>query len=115
MVFENKVLRRIFAPKRDNVPGEWNRLHNEELCGSVLLTKYYSGDQFEKNDMGGACGTYGDRRGAYRVLVGKPEGKRPPRRPRCRCRILRWIFKKCDVGAWTGLIWLRTATGSGLL
>jgi hypothetical protein len=45
---------------------------------------------------------YGDGRGAYRVLVVKPEGKRPPRRPRCRCRILRWIFNKCDVGAWTG-------------
>ena len=66
--------------------------------------------------MGGALAMYGDRRGAYRVLEGKPEGKRPPRRPRCRCRIiLRWIFRKCDVGAWTGFIWLRTLTGGMLL
>jgi hypothetical protein len=70
----------------------------------------------EKNEMGGACGMYGDWRGAYRVLVGKPVGKRPPRRPRCRYRIiLRWIFRKCDVVAWTGLIWLRTVTGGRLV
>ena len=44
------------------------------------------GDQTEKNEMGGACSiaSMGDRRGAYRVLVGKPEGKRPFGRPRCR-------------------------------
>jgi hypothetical protein len=43
------------------------------LC-SVLLTKYYSGDQIKNNGMGGACGTYGDRRGAYRVLVRRHDG-----------------------------------------
>jgi hypothetical protein len=42
-VFENKVLRRIFGPKRDEVTGEWRRLHNKALC-SVLLTKYHMGD-----------------------------------------------------------------------
>jgi hypothetical protein len=53
----------------------------------------------------------GERRGVYRVLVGKPEGKRQLGRPRCRWIILRWIFSKWDVGAWTGLIWLRIGTG----
>jgi len=54
----------------------------------------------------------GERRGVYRVLVGKPEGKRP----RHRWRItLRWIFRKWDVGAWTGLIWLRIGTDGGHL
>jgi hypothetical protein len=40
------------------------------------LSKYYSGDQIEKNEMGGTCSAYGERRGAYRILAGKPEGKR---------------------------------------
>jgi hypothetical protein len=46
--------------------------------------EYCSGDRFEKNEMGGACRVYGERRGVYRVLVGKPEGKRPLVRPRRR-------------------------------
>ena len=50
----------------------------------VLLTKYSSGDQTEKIEMAGHAACMGDRRGAYRVLVGKPEGKRPCGRPRCR-------------------------------
>jgi hypothetical protein len=56
----------------------------------------------------------GETRGVYRVLVGKLEGKRPLERPRGRI-ILRWIFRKWDIGAWTGLIWLRIGTGGGHL
>jgi hypothetical protein len=55
-VFENRVLRRIFGPKRNEITGEWRRLHNEE---HVLITKYYLGDQIKKNEVGGACSTYG--------------------------------------------------------
>jgi hypothetical protein len=51
---------------------------------SALLTEYISGDKIEQNEMGGACSAYGERREVYRVLVGKPEGKRPFDRPRCR-------------------------------
>jgi uncharacterized membrane protein len=59
-VFEKKVLRRIFGPKRDKVTVEWRKLHNEELNDlRVLLTKCYSSDQIKKNEMGGACNTYG--------------------------------------------------------
>jgi len=59
-VFENRVLRRIFGFKRDEVPGDWRELHNEELNDFyVLLTQYCSGDQIEKNEMDGACSTYG--------------------------------------------------------
>jgi hypothetical protein len=47
-VFENRVLRRIFGPKRDEVTQEWRKLHNEEL-NDLIFTKYYSGDQMEKN------------------------------------------------------------------
>jgi hypothetical protein len=49
-----------------------------------FLTKYNSGDQVKKTEMGWTCGTYGERRGAYRALVGKPEGRRPLGRPRRR-------------------------------
>jgi len=57
---ENKVLRRIFGPKRDEVTGELRKLHNEErndLYSSP--TQYFSGDKYEKNEMGGACSAYG--------------------------------------------------------
>jgi len=54
----------------------------------------------------------GEGRGAYSVLVGKPEGKRQLERPRI---ILRWIFRKWNVGVWTGSSWLRIGTGGGHL
>jgi len=58
----------------------------------------------------------GERRGVYRVLVGKSEGKRPLGRPICRWRtILRWIFRKWEVGVWTGSSCLRVGTGGGHL
>jgi hypothetical protein len=58
VVFENRVLRRIFGPKRDEVTGEWRKLHNEELH-----------DLNEEDEMGGACSTNGEKRNAYRLLV----------------------------------------------
>jgi hypothetical protein len=58
----------------------------------------------------------GERRSAYRALVGKPEGRRPLGRPRHRWGIiLKWIFERLGVGVQTGLIWLRIGTGGGLL
>ena len=50
---ENRVLRRVFGPKRDEVTGEWRKLHNEEL------TEYFAGDKIEKNEMGGTYSAYG--------------------------------------------------------
>jgi hypothetical protein len=58
-VFENRVLRRIFWPKRDEVTGEWRRLHNEELNDLYSSQNIYSGDQIKKNEVGGACSTWG--------------------------------------------------------
>ena len=63
-VFENRVLRRIFGPKRDKVTGEWRETYNEELNE---LTKYYSGDRILKNKMGVALAGIGVRKGAFRV------------------------------------------------
>jgi hypothetical protein len=57
-VFENRVLRRIFGLKKDKVTVEWRKLHNEEL-NELYSTKYCSGDQLEKNEMGGTCRKYG--------------------------------------------------------
>jgi hypothetical protein len=62
--------------------------------------------------VGGACSSDGEKRGVYKVLVGKIEGKRPLGRPRI---ILKWIFRKWDVEIWTGLSWLRIETGGGHL
>jgi hypothetical protein len=63
--------------------------------------------------MGGSCSTNGEKRSAYRLLVRKPEGKRPLRRPR-----RRWVDNiGMDLGEvmWTGLVWLRIGTGGDLL
>ena len=64
--------------------------------------------------MGGACSTYGESRGAYRILVGKLEGKNHLKDPCVDGRvILRWIFGKWFVQAWPGANWLRIGTGGG--
>jgi hypothetical protein len=66
--------------------------------------------------MDGHLTRIGERRGVYRDLVGKHEGKRPLGKSRCRWEIIfRWIFRKWDVGVWTGLGWLRIETGDGQL
>jgi len=56
-VFEKRVLRRIFGPMRDEVTGEWRKAHNYEL-NDLFSSKYCSGVQIEKDEMGGACSTY---------------------------------------------------------
>jgi hypothetical protein len=56
-MFENRVLGRIFGPKRDEVTGRWRKLHNEELHNK-LLTKYYQGDQIKEDEVGGACSAH---------------------------------------------------------
>jgi hypothetical protein len=58
-VFEHRVLSRIFGSKRDEVTGEWRKLHNEEHIDRFSSPNICLGDQVEKNEMGGACRTYG--------------------------------------------------------
>jgi hypothetical protein len=76
-VFENRVLRRIFGPKGNEVTGDWIRLYNKELYAVYSSQKYFSGDQVKKTEMGRTCSTYGKRRGAYRILVRKHDEMRP--------------------------------------
>jgi hypothetical protein len=80
------------------------------------LNKYYSGDQIENNDMGGACGTHGGRRGAYRALMGRPDGKKPLGRRARRCEDnIKIDVEEVGWGTWNGLIRLGIRTGGGLL
>jgi hypothetical protein len=58
-VSENRVLRRIFGPHRDEVTGEWRKLHNEEASHIVLNPKYHYADKIKKNEVDGACGIHG--------------------------------------------------------
>jgi hypothetical protein len=83
-VFENRVLRRIFGPKRDEVTGEWRKLHNEELNGLYSLLNIVRVIKSRRMRWVGHVERMGEGRGVYRVLVGKPEGKRPLGRPRHR-------------------------------
>jgi hypothetical protein len=85
-VFENRVLRRIFGPKRDEVSGEWRKLHNEELCDlySSPSTSIIRIIKSRKMRWAGHIARMGEKRNAYRLLMGKPEGKRPLGRPRRR-------------------------------
>jgi hypothetical protein len=57
-VFENRVLRRTFGPKRDEVTGEWRKLHKEELSGLHCSPKSCSGDKIEEDELAGECSTY---------------------------------------------------------
>jgi hypothetical protein len=83
-VFENMVLRRIFGPKRVEVTGEWRKLHNEELhilCSSPNTIKQIKSRRMR---LEGHVARMGEERNVCRVLVGKPEGRRPLGRPRRR-------------------------------
>jgi hypothetical protein len=83
-VFENKVLRRIFGPKRDEVTGEWRRLHNKELYALYSTPNIIRVIKSRRVRWAGHVARMGERRGAYRALVGKPEESRPLGRPRPR-------------------------------
>jgi hypothetical protein len=83
-VFENRVLRRMFGPKRDEATGEWRKLHIMELrdlYSSPRITRIIKSRRMRWS---GHVARKGEKRNAYRLLVGKPEGKKPLGRPRRR-------------------------------
>ena len=105
-VFENMVLRRIFGPRRYEVTGEWRRLHNEELSDLYSSPNTVRVTKSRGMRWAGHVVRMGEERGVYRVLVGKPEGKRPLGRPR-----RRWVDNigmdlqevRCGYMDWNGL------------
>jgi hypothetical protein len=83
-VFENRVLRRIFGPKWDVVTGGWRKLYNEELHNLYSSPSIIRIIKSRRIRWTGHLAQMGEKRNVYRLLVGKPEGKRPPGRPRRR-------------------------------
>jgi hypothetical protein len=79
-VFENRVLRRIFGPKKDEVTGEWRKLHNEELHDLYSSPSIIRIIKSRRMRLAGHVVRMWEKRNAYRLLVGKPEGKRPTRK-----------------------------------
>jgi hypothetical protein len=116
-IFENKVLRRIFGPKRDEVTGRWRKLHNEELHGLYSSPSIVRVIKARRMRWAGLVARMGAVRGAYNILVGRPEGRRPLGRPRCRwkdnikidLREIRfgdvdWIHLSQDRDRWRALV-----------
>jgi hypothetical protein len=105
-VFENRVLRRIFGPKRGGMTGGCRKLHNEELHNLYSSPNIFRIIKSRRMRWAGHVAQIGEKRNVYRLLVGKPKGKRPLGRPR-----RRWVdnikMDLLDIGLnvvdWIGL------------
>jgi len=115
-VYENMVLR-IFGLRRDEVTGKWRRLHNDELNDLYSSLNFVRVIKSRRMRWVGHVARMGEERGAYKVLVGKPEGKRPLGRPRRRwvnnirmdlqevgCGYMDWIGLAQDRDRWRRLV-----------
>jgi hypothetical protein len=97
--FENRVLRIVCGTKKDEVTGEWRRLRNEELC-DLYSSPNIRTIKSRRTRWAGHVARMGDRRSAYRVLVGRHEGNSNLKDPGVDGSItLKWIFKNWDGGA----------------
>jgi hypothetical protein len=106
-VFENRVLRRIFRPKRDVVTGEWRKLHNEELHDLYSSPSIIKIIRARRMRWAGHVPRMGEKKNAYKLLAGKPKGRRPLGRPK-----RRWLdnirMDLVEVG-WGDLDWIGLA------
>jgi hypothetical protein len=116
-VFENRVLRSVFGPKRDEVTGEWRKLHNEELNDLYCSPNIFRIIKSRRVRWAGHVARMGEKRGVYRVLVEQTEGKRQLGRPRRRwednnkmdleevgCGCMDWIELTQDREKWRALV-----------
>jgi hypothetical protein len=107
-VFENRVLKTIFGPKRAEVTRRWRKVHNEELRDLYSSPSMIRIMKSRRMRWLGHVARMGEKRNVYRLLIGKPEGKRPLRRPR-----RRWVDNiRMDLVEmlWGGVVWLRIGT-----
>jgi hypothetical protein len=115
-VFDNRVLRRIFVPRRDEVTGEWRKLHNEELHNLYSSSDIIRQVKSRPMRWAGHVARMEEERKVYKVLVGNPEGNRPLGRPKRSCEDgVRMDLMETGLGCvdWIRLLW--TGTGGGLL
>jgi hypothetical protein len=108
-VFENRVLRRIFGPKRDEVTGEWRKLHNEKLHDLYSSPSIIRIMKSRRMAWSGYVARLGEKKNAYRSAVGKPEGKKTLGRP-----IRRWLNNiRMDLVEvrWGDVGWIGLASG----
>jgi hypothetical protein len=116
-VFENRVLRRIFVPKRDEVTGRWRKLHNEELHGLYSSPSIIRVIKARRMRWAEHVARMGEVRSAYNILVGRPEGRIPLGRPRRRWEDnikmdlreigfgdVNWIILAQDKDRWRALV-----------
>jgi hypothetical protein len=106
-VFENRVLRRTFGAKRDEMTGGWRKLHNEELCDLYPPPSITRVIKSRRMSCSGHVARMGEKRNVCRLLGGKPEGERPLGRPR-----QRWVDNiKMDLGdlGWNDVYWIGLA------
>jgi hypothetical protein len=116
-LFENRVLRRTFGPKRDKVTGEWRKLHNKELSDLYSLPSIVWVVKSRRMKWDGHTEYMGEKRSIYRVLVGKPVGKRSLGRTRhrwednirmdlleVRCEGMDWVDVTQDRERWRALV-----------
>jgi hypothetical protein len=114
---ENRVLRRIFGPKMKELRGEWRKIHNEELNDLYSLPNIVRVTKSRRMRWAGHVARMGERRGVYKILLGKPEGKRPLGRLRhrwegnikmdleeVRCEGMGWIDLAQDKDTWRALV-----------
>jgi hypothetical protein len=106
-MFKNSVLRRIFRPKRDEVTGDWRRLHNEELIDLYSSPNIIRVIRSRRMRWAGHVSCMGEKRSAYRILVGRHEGRQQLERPRHR-----WednIKMALQEVGWEGMDWIELA------
>jgi hypothetical protein len=112
-----RVPKRIFGPKRDEIRGEWRKLHNEELNDLYSSPSIFRVIKSRRMRCKGQVARMGESKGVYKVLVGRPEGMRPLGRPRhrwkdninmdlqeVRCEGMDWIYLADDRDRWRALL-----------